>query len=179
MEEIKIFKEIIDSLKDSNSKYISKNKHELKKHLKGQNPKAIVLTCSDSRVVPEKIFNKAIGELFVIRVAGNVAMDTSVITSIEYAVSNLKTPLLILLGHTNCGAVNLAEESNDENPLIEEIKKGFLLDKNHEIGNLKRQYNMIFKRSNIVDNAVLNKKLDVVPAIYDLESGKVDFLDFD
>ena len=179
MKEIKISNDILDSLKHSNLKYISKNKHEFKKYLKGQNPEAIVLTCSDSRVVPEKIFNKGIGELFVIRVAGNVVIDSSVITSIEYAVSHLKTPLLILLGHTNCGAVKAAEESNDDNPLIEEIKKGFILDKNHEIGNLKRQYDMIFKRSNIINNAFLNKKLNVVPAIYDLESGKVDFLDFD
>ena len=73
----------------------------------GQKPFAVVLTCSDSRVVPELIFDTGIGELFVIRVAGNVA-NTSSIASIEYAVAHLNVSLIVVLGHQNCGAVTSA-----------------------------------------------------------------------
>ncbi len=173
------FEEILKSLADGNSSYINSNKHEFEKHISGQKPIAIVLTCSDSRVIPEYILNKKIGELFVIRVAGNVAMDYSVITSIEYAVSHLQTPILLFLGHTNCGAVKEAQKSGNGYPLLDEIIKGFNLDKDPVIGNLKYQYKMIFKRSKIVNKAFLEKKLIVKPAIYKLETGRVEFLDFD
>ena len=71
---------------------------------KGQHPKAIVIACSDSRVIPEAIFNAGIGELFTIRVAGNV-LDKHQLGSIEYAAAHLHCPLILVLGHTGCGAV--------------------------------------------------------------------------
>ncbi|MBW1780885.1 MAG: carbonic anhydrase [Deltaproteobacteria bacterium] len=70
----------------------------------GQNPFAVVLGCSDSRVPPEFIFDQGLGDLFIVRVAGNV-VDNMVLGSIEYAVSHLKTPLIVVLAHSNCGAV--------------------------------------------------------------------------
>ena len=70
----------------------------------GQFPYAIVIACSDSRVIPEVIFSAGMGELFTIRVAGNV-IDRHQLGSIEYAVSHLKSPLVVVLGHTHCGAV--------------------------------------------------------------------------
>ena len=73
----------------------------------GQSPYAIVVTCSDSRVIPEGIFSAGIGELFVIRVAGNV-MDKHQLGSIEYAAEHLGSRLLVILGHTHCGAVGAA-----------------------------------------------------------------------
>ncbi len=73
----------------------------------GQHPYAVVIACSDSRVTPEHIFNAGIGELFTIRVAGNV-IDPHQLGSIEYAVSHLGTPLVVVLGHTHCGAVDAA-----------------------------------------------------------------------
>ena len=73
----------------------------------GQHPKAIVIACSDSRVIPEAIFNAGIGELFTIRVAGNV-LDRHQLGSIEYAAAHLHCPLIIVLGHTGCGAVGAA-----------------------------------------------------------------------
>ena len=73
----------------------------------GQQPYAIVICCSDSRVIPEQIFAADIGELFVIRVAGNV-LDRHQLGSIEYAAAHLHTPLVVLLGHTGCGAVTAA-----------------------------------------------------------------------
>src|SRR5688572_28409492 len=71
---------------------------------KGQNPIAIVLCCSDSRVPPEYVFDQGLGDLFVVRVAGNVA-DEVALGSIEYAAEHLGTPLLLVLGHEACGAV--------------------------------------------------------------------------
>ena len=74
----KIKDNLIEELESWNKKYSKKNKNIFKKFLKGQSPKIAILTCSDSRVIPEYIFNKSIGDLFVIRVAGNVAFDPSV-----------------------------------------------------------------------------------------------------
>lgn len=69
----------------------------------GQKPYAIIITCSDSRVIPENIFMTGIGELFVIRIAGNV-IDEHQLGSIEYAASHLGAPLIVVMGHTHCGA---------------------------------------------------------------------------
>ena len=73
----------------------------------GQHPYAIIITCSDSRVIPESIFSAGIGELFIIRVAGNV-LDDHQLGSIEYAADHLGTRLILVLGHTRCGAVEAA-----------------------------------------------------------------------
>jgi carbonic anhydrase len=73
----------------------------------GQHPKAVVLTCSDSRVPPELVFDQSLGDLFVVRSAGNVE-DVIGVGSIEYAVENLGTTVLVILGHTRCGAVTAA-----------------------------------------------------------------------
>jgi len=78
-----------------------------KELLSGQNPLAIILCCSDSRIAPQYVFDREIGELFVIRVAGNV-VDSVVIGSIEYAIEQFGTPLVMVLGHQNCGAVQAA-----------------------------------------------------------------------
>ena len=169
--------QIIDELLKDNKKYQNKNTDELKKHVAGQNPKVTVLTCSDSRVVPEYIFNKKIGEIFVVRVAGNVAFDSSVITSLEYAVEHLKTPLLIILGHTHCGAVNAAESSPDINDgLIGEIRESFSLGKDHVLSNLKRQLDLIHMRSKVISDAIRKDELVLKGAIYYLDTGEVRFL---
>ena len=78
----------------------------------GQNPFAIILSCADSRVVPELAFDSGLGEIFVIRVAGNVA-NTSSIASIEYAVAHLGVNLIVVLGHESCGAVTAALAGGD------------------------------------------------------------------
>lgn len=172
----KIIKELINL----NKKYADENSSELEKHVSGQNPKIAVLTCSDSRVIPEFIFKKNIGELFVVRLAGNIAMDSSILTSLEYAVSHLNISHLIILGHTHCGAVKASEESKDDSvALFEEIKKCFSLNTDHVIGNVKRQHHVLFQRSDIISKAVKDEKLKIVCAVYNLETGLVDFLDFD
>ena len=79
----------------------------------GQHPHAIIVTCSDSRVIPETIFSAGLGELFVIRVAGNV-IDDHQLGSIEYAAGHLGSPVVVVLGHTHCGAVDAAINSDPE-----------------------------------------------------------------
>jgi len=79
---------------------------------KGQRPFAVIVTCSDSRVPPELVFDQALGDLFVIRTAGNV-LDAVGMGSVEYAVGQLQAPLVVVLGHENCGAVKATVEGGD------------------------------------------------------------------
>ena len=107
--------ETIKKLLEGNQKYLTSEKGagdispriRLKTAGEGQNPYAIIITCSDSRVIPEAIFQCGIGDLFVIRLAGNV-IDNHQLGSIEYAVEHLGTNLVVVLGHTRCGAVDAA-----------------------------------------------------------------------
>ena len=109
----------LDKLLSGNSAYVSGNINpnvdaNLREDLvtNGQHPYAVVITCSDSRVPPELIFNAGLGEVFVIRTAGNVVSDFE-IGSVEYGVEHLGSPLVIVLGHTNCGAVTAAVEGGE------------------------------------------------------------------
>jgi carbonic anhydrase len=175
---IKDIETIITDLKNGNKQYSKKNKHIFKKFIKGQSTKICVLTCSDSRVIPEYIFNKSIGELFVIRVAGNVAIDHSVIKSMEYAIDHLKIKYLIILGHNRCGAVIASEESEDKNEkLFEEIKKSFIIDpNNHSKANIIRQIEMLPNRSKIIKNKKDNNELTLLGVYYNIEDGSIEFL---
>jgi carbonic anhydrase len=74
----------------------------------GQKPKATIIACSDSRVAPEVLFRARVGDMFVVRTAGNIAKDVAVLASVEYAILNLKTSLILVLGHEKCGAVTAA-----------------------------------------------------------------------
>lgn len=168
---------ILHNLLNGNHKFILGNSDELKKHIQGQSPKVAVLTCADSRVIPEIIFNKSIGDIFVVRVAGNVAIDPSVITSLEYAVDHLHVSHLIILGHTHCGAVKATEDSTDSSvDLFNEIKKGFEKNTDHIIGNVMYQLEMLPERSKIISDALKNERLKLIGAIYNLENGKVEVL---
>ena len=108
-------KEAISRLKEGNTKYLTEKTCggdispaiRLRTSQNGQQPYAIVIACSDSRVIPESIFNAGIGELFTIRLAGNV-IDAHQLGSIEYAVEHLRTNLVVVMGHTGCGAVDSA-----------------------------------------------------------------------
>lgn len=92
---------------------------------KGQKPFAVILTCSDSRVPPELLFDQSIGDLFVVRNAGNI-LDSASLSSIEYAVDHLHTPLVVVLGHDKCGAVKAAVDGGEApgsiGAIIEKIK---------------------------------------------------------
>ena len=106
---------ITDRLVSGNRNYIENGNRMLREETaeNGQHPYAIVVCCSDSRVIPEEIFSASIGELFVIRVAGNV-LDNHQLGSIEYAAAHLDCKMILLLGHTGCGAVKAALEAGGD-----------------------------------------------------------------
>ena len=172
--------EMLNELIEGNGRFIQDNGSELGKYVGGQSPKAVILSCADSRIVPEIIFDQWMGEIFVVRVAGNVACDPTIIQSLEYAVGHLNVPLLLVLGHTHCGAVALTEscmaDEKDGGPLVEEIAAGFDADDDHIVANVKRQVKMLPVRSEIIANAMSDDKVGVMGAIYDLESGKVTLI---
>jgi carbonic anhydrase len=158
----------------------------------GQHPLATVLTCSDSRVPPEIIFDQGIGDLFVVRVAGNVAA-TDEIGSLEYAVEHLATPLVVVLGHTQCGAVTAVLDDAKLPPnlatLVEPIKPA--VDKAREahpgaardvllkaaiMDNVRQAMEDMLRLSPIIREKVRDGQVKVVGALYDLDSGQIQWL---
>lgn len=144
----------------------------------GQSPYAIVVTCSDSRVIPESIFMAGIGELFVIRVAGNV-MDKHQLGSVEYAADHLGTNLVVVLGHEHCGAVGAAMTSNPGGYIkyiTDEIRRAIGDEKDEDRAcclNVAQSVAAIKDSLNIKDG----DDLKVCGAFYHIGSGAVDFLD--
>ncbi len=156
----------------------------------GQTPFASVLSCSDSHVPVEVLFDQGIGDTFVIRVAGNVS-DTDEIGSIEYGVGHLHTPLLVVLGHTGWGAVkaflegaqlhgSLPKLVDNIAPAVARARKSNLsgptLSAEAVKWNVWTSIDDVFKNSEEVRNLVKTGKLTVVGAVYDVESGKVNWL---
>lgn len=151
----------------------------------GQAPYAIILSCADSRVVPELAFDTGLGEIFVVRVAGNVANKSS-LASIEYAVAHLGTSLIVVMGHQSCGAVTAALAGGDNgenlNHLISHILQAVDVSDSSDVNevvktNAKINAELIFKNSQIIPDVAKERDLKVVPAYYNLDSGKVDFLE--
>lgn len=183
--------EIIDRLKEGNQRFMSdKLEHKLqdddrrKTLVPGQEPFAIILSCADSRVVPELAFDTGLGELFILRVAGNVA-NTSTIASIEYAVAHLKTKLIVVLGHESCGAVTAAVGGGDNgynlNHLLAHINPAIAASGSANINDVvKKNAELVAKdlvdRSSILGQASESGGLQIVPAYYHLGSGEVEFL---
>jgi len=151
----------------------------------GQDPYAIVLSCADSRVVPELAFDTGLGEIFVVRVAGNIANSSS-IASIEYAVAHIGSKVIVVLGHESCGAVTAAVSGGDNgynlNHLLSHIAPAIAASEEGAAVNdvVKKNAEMTAEelktRSSIIRNAVADGKLQIVPAYYNLGTGKVDFL---
>lgn len=149
----------------------------IKESCLGQHPSIAVLCCSDSRVPPELIFKKTVGELFVVRVAGNVAVDTSVIFSLEYAVEHLGVDMLLVLGHSGCGAVAASEVCNcAENEILAEIQNSFELHDDHCVSNLMRQVELLPQRSKIISEALEKGDLVLTGALYHIEDGGLEYL---
>ena len=158
----------------------------------GQHPFAVVLGCADSRVPPEVVFDQGLGDLFVIRVAGEVA-PPEVIGSIEYAVEHLGCRTVIVLGHERCGAVEAALQSaGDEHPpsgnvgeLLKDIKPAIeKIDRKAPYAleaavraNARCVARTIVARSAMLDEMSRKGQLLITPARYDLESGRIEFLD--
>lgn len=181
-------KQIIKKLRDGNRRFVKGESishnfiEERKSVLEDQKPIATILTCSDSRVIPEYIFDAKIGELFVVRTAGNIA-DIAVLGSIEYGTEHLNTPILLILGHEKCGAVTAAclgggAHGNIEYILdfIEPACKQTLGDVEKAIDiNLELVKKEILEKSNIVKALVEKEELKIIKAKYLLSTGEVVF----
>jgi len=158
----------------------------------GQHPLAAVLTCSDSRVPPEIIFDQGIGDLFVIRVAGNVAA-TDEIGSIEYAVDQRGAPLVLVLGHTQCGLVgavldgaklppNIASLAEPIKPAVDKAREANLgaaqdvLLKAAITGNVWQALEDMLRLSPVIREKVKEGKVKLAGALYDLDTGQVQWL---
>lgn len=186
--------EVLQKLKEGNKRFVT-GKLEHPNHCEesrsglvaGQEPIATVLTCADSRVPPVDIFDQGLGDLFVVRVAGNVIGDHS-LGSIEYAVQHLHTPLVIVMGHASCGAVGavasgatLGGHIATLGPAIQTAIKNIKDVEGDLVNNASKELaKLISKRiaesEPIVAELVEEGKVKVVPAYYDLATGEVEFL---
>lgn len=163
-----------------------KTSEELRGELaKGQHPFAVVLGCADSRVSPEIIFDQPLGNLFVCRVAGNVT-DPEVAGSIEYAVDHLHSPLIVVLGHTQCGAVKASLSGHGApgnlGTLLQRVHPGSGLPKEDKArldaaiaNNVAFQAEALVKSSPLIRKMIQEGKVQIVPGIYSLETGKVEW----
>jgi len=188
----------IDRLKAGNERFVRDpgaplpiTPEKRQAQLKGQSPFAIIASCSDSRVPTEVIFNVGLGDLFIIRTAGEV-MDKAALASIEYGAEHLHSPLLVVMGHEACGAVKATLESKPGGPsmgpnldaLVAAIRPGFArmevsADLEHLreaiFANVEQVINDIFSKSEIVKHLAGSGQLQVVGAFYELSTGRVRF----
>ena len=150
----------------------------------GQNPGAIVFGCSDSRVASEIIFDCGLGELFVVRTAGN-AIGPNILESIEYGIKHLEIPLLIILGHQDCGVMKHALEADLYNDDFENLVYQVQTVKNEKnitcFNDLAKAYtkvtkNRLLKKSSIINSAVEAGKLKIVRAYFSFDTGLVEIL---
>ena len=188
----------LKKLMDGNARFVKgqvkaggRRPEDFKPLAKGQNPEAIIVSCADSRVAPEILFDTGVGDIFVIRVAGNVVYGSGVMVkgSIEYGVAELKVPLIVVLGHSACGAVKAAMQHINQkdslpgaiNGLVELVKPAVTqsekmpgdplenaIKKNVEIGVARLK-----TLEPIVGPAVKAGKVKVVGGVYDLATGAV------
>jgi carbonic anhydrase len=153
----------------------------------GQSPHAIVLSCADSRVAPEIVFDQGLGDLFDVRVAGNVAGDTE-LASIEYAADHLHAPLLVVMGHQKCGAVTAAAESSEADGHLPALlafirpavasargRPGDLIENAVRI-NVENVVRQVRGSKPLLAGLVEHGELTVVGAVYALDTGRVPWL---
>jgi len=156
---------------------------------KGQHPFAVIVSCSDSRVPPEIIFDQGLGDLFIVRDAGNI-VDSLALGSVEYGAEHLHAPLIIVLGHENCGAIKATvdggEVEGNIKSIVAKIKPAF-----EKVKSLSKDKNVLYEKcedENIkntvteINNSLIikklkeEKKINVIGAKYDIDTGKVNFL---
>ncbi len=178
--------EAIERLKAGNEKYLNSKtgtgdislEKRSQTYKNGQQPYAIIIGCSDSRAIPESIFSAGIGDLFVIRVAGNV-IDKHQLGSVEYAAEHLGCKLVVVLGHSHCGAVGAAISDEPEGyvkSITDEIKRAIGSEKD----DIKACCLNIHQSVEAVKDGMKHlveaeDGLKVIGAIYHIEDGKVEF----
>ena len=188
------------TLKEGNAKFLTdsplravQGRERRLEIARGQTPFAVLVSCSDSRVPPEVLFGRGLGELFIVRNAGNT-VDTVALGSIEYAIAVLGVPLVVVLGHERCGAVEAALSVVEKNTIfpgslnqmIEPILPAALIArsggaKGEELldaavrENVRRVVTRIRNSEPVLMNPIRDGKVKVVGARYDLDDGSVDF----
>lgn len=199
-------REALQRLQDGNQRFVSGVRsidtlaRQMKREnfIEGQEPFAIILGCSDSRVPAEIIFDQGLGDLFVIRVAGNIVAPSQV-GSVEFAVERFGTPLVVVLGHSMCGAViatiddlenpsgvkssNVLSIVNRIRPIVEPLYETDLCQDSPQLlkkairANILAATNHLRHGSHVLEQMIQKEKLTVVGAEYSLETGEVDFFD--
>jgi carbonic anhydrase len=187
--------EALQRLKDGNHRFVQHklnpnfNKERRIDLAEGQQPFATIIACADSRVAPELIFDKGLGDLFVLRVAGNVVVEShGIVGSAEYAIAVLKVPLVMVIGHEDCGAVKAAMKG-DFGPgnlgrLLKGVHLGADLPKDKQAAlaaatraNANYQAEHLLSESEMMRDCVASGRILIVPAVYSLKTGEVTFLD--
>lgn len=181
-------------LKEGNAAFVQgvctpTSQSQLQELARGQSPFAVVVACSDSRTPPGSLFNRGLGDLFIVRVAGNT-VDNTGLGSIEYGVTVLGAPLVVVLGHTQCGAVEAAVKVVKDKakfpgsigtvvapiiPAVRSLEGGPDLANRAVVANVQRVVSRLKSAKPIISRAVAERRLKIVGAVYDLASGKVDF----
>ena len=200
------WEDALERLREGNRRFVSDeedpsmltNQAKRRELTAGQTPFAIVLGCSDSRVPVEIVFDQGLGDLFVIRVAGNVVAP-SLVGSVEFAAHTFGTRLVVVLGHSNCGAVtatidelerpaasrspNLRSIVDRIRPAIDDLRDTELREDRDALlahavrANIRASANQLRHGSQILEDLIENGGLRVVGAEYSLETGVVDFFD--
>ncbi len=190
----------LTKLQEGNERWVSD--HESNPHTeatrremladKGQKPFVTILTCADSRIPVERVFDQGVGDVFVVRVAGNVA-GVNETGTIEYGAGHLHTPLLVVMGHTKCGAVGAAASGaalhgmvgklvGNIQPAVDRAKRNNPGINDKDLAAISVKENVwqsvfdLYKNSDELRELVASGKLKVVGAVYDISTGKVDFL---
>jgi carbonic anhydrase len=154
----------------------------------GQYPFAVILSCMDSRTSAELIFDQGLGDLFSIRIAGNI-VNNDILASLEYAVKYVGSKVLMVLGHTECGAIKSAKAGVADGHITDLLKriqpsisKSLLKDEHDHIftdnvayANVENSLEEILTRSTIVKEMFAKGEIGLVGGVYDIETGKVDF----
>jgi len=199
-------KDALERLQNGNQRFVTEMSQqselasERRRHklVEGQHPFAVILGCSDSRVPAEIVFDQGLGDLFVIRVAGNIVAPSQ-LGSIEFAVETYGTPLVVVLGHTHCGAIQAtldslknpeAQPSHNLNSIVSRIRPALetlveteLQHDESELvryavrANIRTSVSQIRYSSPILEKYIQSGSLKVVGAQYSLETGIVDFLE--
>lgn len=179
--------EALKRLKEGNERYLAAKTSEgdvsltlrEKTSVDGQDPYAVIITCSDSRVIPESIFSAGIGELFVIRVAGNV-IDDYQLGSIEYAIDHLRCRLVMVMGHDHCGAIDAAINHSPEGYvkyITDEIRNAIGEETDDYAACCLNVRHSVKKIEEGLDRKRKEEQgLLICGAVYHLKDGRVDFL---
>lgn len=182
----------IVALKNGNNRFVTNQlintdyKEQIEASKEKQQPHSVILSCMDSRVPPEIIFDQGIGNIFVARNAGNIE-DENILGSIEYAVKFAGSKLIVVMGHSRCGAVSGAIQNVDAGnltQLVNQIKvaippksDGSSIVEETAKNSVSQTIQDILNRSTIIKELVETNKIKIVGAFYDIETGKVTFME--